>query len=556
MTVCIQYSKPASGELEGEVYGLDVAVNNFLNAWFRYGSEEKFICRPIDIPSFDHFKELARANGVDESRCIGLNPRTPQHNLERISCIFRPDPLIGLPLWQRRQVAGKGYAVCGLVHTMSGERIARAVGDLALAPVTNTDALICPSDAIRGAVRNLWGLQSEFLDYRFGGKSECSMQTPVIPLGVDTEKFARMTAPGKREEQRKALGAAGDEIVILFVGRLSFATKAHPLPLWMVVERAAQLSGRKIRLVMYGYFKPKDMEPHFRNLANDTFKAAKIEFIQNGDARFPDQLWAGADIFASLSDNTQESFGLTPVEAMAAGLPAVISDWDGYRGAVRDGKDGFLVPTFAPPVETGLEIADHYYNEQNYGVSLTGASQSTAVDIARGAEVIAALAKDGALRRAMGAEGRARAQNNFDWKNVIKAYEALWKDLAAKRQAAAGKPEVPPNWQAAHPSFPNPWKMFESFPTKQLTDDYRMRVVMGADDIALLLKHEMNFYVPELLLPKEQLLELVEVIRRAEMPFIRDILAPFPAHQHARLWRCLGWMLKFGVCELHPRVSL
>ena len=41
----------------------------------------------------------------------------------------------------------------------------------------------------------------------------------------------------------------------------------------------------------------------------------------------------------------QESFGLTPIEAMAAGLPRVISDWDGYRDSVNDGEDGFLIRT-------------------------------------------------------------------------------------------------------------------------------------------------------------------------------------------------------------------
>ena len=44
--------------------------------------------------------------------------------------------------------------------------------------------------------------------------------------------------------------------------------------------------------------------------------------------------YAAADIFVSLSDNIQETFGLTPVEAMAAGLPVVASDWDGYRETI------------------------------------------------------------------------------------------------------------------------------------------------------------------------------------------------------------------------------
>ena len=54
---------------------------------------------------------------------------------------------------------------------------------------------------------------------------------------------------------------------------------------------------------------------------------------------------ASSDIFISLSDNFQETFGITPLEGMASGLPVVVSDWDGYRDTVRDQIDGFTIPT-------------------------------------------------------------------------------------------------------------------------------------------------------------------------------------------------------------------
>ena len=47
----------------------------------------------------------------------------------------------------------------------------------------------------------------------------------------------------------------------------------------------------------------------------------------------------------SLVDNTQETFGLAVAEAMAAGLPVVASNWNGYRDLVRHGVDGYLVPS-------------------------------------------------------------------------------------------------------------------------------------------------------------------------------------------------------------------
>ena len=68
--------------------------------------------------------------------------------------------------------------------------------------------------------------------------------------------------------------------------------------------------------------------------------------------------WAAADIFLSLVDNPQETFGLAPVEAMAAGVPVVVSDWDGYRYTVSDGVEGFRISTLSPGhVQQGEELA-------------------------------------------------------------------------------------------------------------------------------------------------------------------------------------------------------
>ena len=58
----------------------------------------------------------------------------------------------------------------------------------------------------------------------------------------------------------------------------------------------------------------------------------------------------------------QETFDLTLLGAMAAGLPVVASDWDGYRYTMRDGIEAFLVPTLGGPfgVGIGLRLADLY----------------------------------------------------------------------------------------------------------------------------------------------------------------------------------------------------
>ena len=82
-----------------------------------------------------------------------------------------------------------------------------------------------------------------------------------------------------------------------------------------------------------------------RNLGVFDRLRLKIDFA---DAEKRDLL-AASDLFVSPVDNVQETFGLTPIEAMAAGLPSVVSDWDGYRDTVQHVEHGFRIPTLAPP---------------------------------------------------------------------------------------------------------------------------------------------------------------------------------------------------------------
>ncbi len=547
--ICFDYSRPTTGDSDAEIFGLDRAVTNLLKAYFRYGRTEHFICRPSDGLSLDTFHHHAVDSGIDPKRLVFLDPRAPQHNFNKLDVIFRADPLIADLAWRRQQVTEPRPALCGLVHTMSGERIARAVNDLCIAPTHAADALICPSPAIRDAVRNLWNIYTDYLNHRFGSKFFCPVETPVIPLGVDCDYFDKLTTTDLRHQQRQALDAAEDEIVILFVGRLSFATKAHPLPMILAAEEAGRQSSKKIRLVMYGYYKPAEMQPMYEALVRDNACASRIDLISNQDSRFQQGLWAAADIFISLVDNIQESFGLTPVEAMACGLPMVISNWDGYRGSIRHNEDGFLIETIAPPISAGMEMAQSYYNEQNYGSALIAASQSTAIDIAACASALRQLAENEELRRQMGASGRARARDIFDWRHVIKAYEDLWRDLAARRMTQS-QSLLPTDWPAVHPAFPNPLRMFESFPSRTLDLQDKLTVRTDEAYITRIMAHEMNFFRPDMLIDKNSILSLIEGIRTAGQARVADILAPFPHHTHDQLLRCLGWMLKFGICAV------
>ncbi len=203
------------------------------------------------------------------------------------------------------------------------------------------------------------------------------------------------------------------------------------------------------------------------------------------DGRTPesrDKAWAAADVFCSLSDNIQETFGLTPIEAMAAGLPVVVTDWDGYKDTVRNGVDGFAVPTMAAPPGAGQRLAARHALEiDNYDSYIGQASTAVAVDIDATTAAFARLASDPDLRRRMGSNGAVRARERFDWKGIIKAYEALWQELAAIRSAGQPVPSAQ-TMGGFWPARPDPFELFASFPSSGLTALHLFTRVPGLDE--------------------------------------------------------------------------
>ena len=74
-----------------------------------------------------------------------------------------------------------------------------------------------------------------------------------------------------------------------------------------------------------------------------------IIHVNGGNNTQKFKAFAAADIFCSLSDNIQETFGITPIEAMAAGLPVIVSDRVGcIDDLVNDEETGLIVKSDLP----------------------------------------------------------------------------------------------------------------------------------------------------------------------------------------------------------------
>ena len=188
--------------------------------------------------------------------------------------------------------------------------------------------------------------QVDALRERLGITKIVLPQLPVIPLGVHCTDFKY--SEKQRAKAREQVGADDNTLVVLYMGRLAFHAKAHPLAMYQALEAAATVTKKKVILVECGWHASDYIKNAFHDAAKLISPSVTVVTLDGRVAENRDTAWSGADILCSLSDNIQETFGIVPVEAMAAGLPVVVTDWDGYKDTVRDGVDGFRVPTLAP----------------------------------------------------------------------------------------------------------------------------------------------------------------------------------------------------------------
>jgi len=85
---------------------------------------------------------------------------------------------------------------------------------------------------------------------------------PVIPLGVDVGCFSAID-PAAGKSFRAAQGIAEDSFVALFLGRLSYHTKAHPTPFYRALEMLAARIGRPVTLIEAGWYYNPETEAAF-----------------------------------------------------------------------------------------------------------------------------------------------------------------------------------------------------------------------------------------------------------------------------------------------------
>jgi glycosyltransferase involved in cell wall biosynthesis len=159
-----------------------------------------------------------------------------------------------------------------------------------------------------------------------------------IPNGIDTQKFCRVDA-GDKPKIRRKLALPSDKIIVTFTGRLAIS---KGVPMLIEIWPTLQEKYPDIHLLLVG----SDAATH------DSCKSSVLQQIQHhqleesvtlvGDVENVHEYLQASDVYVFPSE--YEGFGLSMVEALACGLPAVATSVGIADDLIQSGLNGLLVP--------------------------------------------------------------------------------------------------------------------------------------------------------------------------------------------------------------------
>ena len=215
----------------------------------------------------------------------------------------------------------------------------------------------------------------------------------VIPLGVDSSSYDDL--PGDLTFYRRHPELSGRRIV-LFLGRLHYkkqpdvAIRAFHEACWDDDDVCLVLAGRGEA----GYVR------HLRDLVEELGIREKVFFTGLLRGNAVKEAYVAASVFVLPS--WQENFGLSVVEAMAAGCPVVVSD----------------------QIDLAADIAKG------------GAGLSVAPNVEETAAALRLILNDHAMRAEMGRAGRRLVVENYTWERSARSFTRAFEDILSGRRTS------------------------------------------------------------------------------------------------------------------------
>lgn len=445
------------------VNGRRVAGASFLKGFVNHADVDEFVALSERAKGVQAFHEKITALGASKPvrGAAFFNAR----KIAPLETVYYPAPNYASELWRRQSLGASAFSICGITHTTATTAVMQGQMDLRSAPQQEWDAVICTSRAVHASQVAQLDMIDAYLAERFG-KAPPRPQMPVIPLGLTSEDYAHDSTA--RARLRRRMGWKKDDIVISTLSRLTPYGKFDPFPLFLALEAASKqlAKGQRLHFVACGIYIDGHSRRIFEEGAAALMPSVSYTHLDGTLPKARAEALSGADIFTFPIDNIQETFGLAPLEAMAAGLPQVTTDWDGMRDTVSEDV-GIRVPTRALQATHGqMDAWSYLSNRLSYAQYGNTASALTEVDIPALTEALVTLAKDPAKRKAMGKAALKRVKALYDWRVIIPQYQELWGELSAIRRHATK--DEKPRHLFPNPVAPPPQHLFASYPSERL----------------------------------------------------------------------------------------
>lgn len=412
----------------GVLVGRTVANAALLEALARHGTVERLLLavgEDADVPALEGLitkwklppGRLQACHVLQLPRLLREGAIDVLHHPAHVERLF---DLVAL----RDRFATRAVPVTGQIHSLSYPRLTQELARWPLLAPSATDAIFCSSTQGRRTLERCFDdVEAAFLARGLPGPVP-RWELPHVPLGVDVEGLA----PLPRRDARAALKLPPGRTVLLTLARFTEYDKLDAFPLLQAFAALVHERRLDVHLVLAGARQgtktPEMLELWAKVLKVDDRVSLVVDFA-DADKR---TLLSAADVFVSPVDNVQETFGQSVVEAMAAGLPVVVSDFDGYRDTVDD-EVGRRVPTrLGVDWSMVSELGPLLYERPLH--LLLG--QSIEVELPALTATLATLVEDTALRERLGTAARARARSRYAWPVVVAQLEATWRSLAQR----------------------------------------------------------------------------------------------------------------------------
>ena len=206
----------------------------------------------------------------------------------------------------------------------------------------------------------------------------------ITPCGVDLSHFSSSARRTLRTKARNELQYSPEDIVVLLIGN-DLRNKG----LLVLLEALNRLRDLPWKLRVVG----SDATAEFQSVINRMNFEKRVHFFPETSDIL--SFYAAADIYAAPSE--EDSFNLPVLEAMACGLPVIVSVKAGVSEFLTDGEDGILL---AEPEDSELL-----------------------------AKILSGLLQSNELREKLGLNGEKKAQT-FTWDRHAELVEEMFTTMS------------------------------------------------------------------------------------------------------------------------------